>query len=79
MLGVSPVRLEVQVQPTVVIPPAVWDGFARAVQEAAHNWGLHVAIGQDAHGSLEAAKQRFWEAQHIANTNDVGRAQDSTG
>jgi hypothetical protein len=78
VIGRAPIRLEVQVQPTEVIPPAVWQGFARAVYEAAHQWGIHVAIGMDGQRSLETAFANYWEALRIAGANDVGRAQDTT-
>lgn len=75
---VSSIRLAVQVQPTETIPPQVWEMFQAAVKQAALNCGLRVGVGCD-DGSLEQAKQRYWDAMRVTGATDAGRAQDSTG
>jgi hypothetical protein len=52
------VRLNASCSPFDVIPPALYDGFKKAVMEAAKNWGLTVHFGHD-DGSIAEAQQRF--------------------
>lgn len=46
------------------IPPALWDGFKRAVLSAAGEWGLTVRFGED-DPSMAEAQQRFWQMQRV--------------
>lgn len=57
----SGITLLCTASPFQMLPPEVWQGFKRAVKEAAGYWGLQVAL-QD-HPSIQDAHLRFWEAQ----------------
>lgn len=55
--------------PFDAIPPANWEGFKLAVQQAAAGWGLKVRISE--HPSIQDAKNTFFQHCRI---HDEARA-----
>ena len=60
--------------PFQLLPPEIWEGFKKAVKEAAGYWGLQIAI-QD-HPTIQDAFLRFWQAQRtqqLAATDEAAK------
>jgi len=58
------------------IPPALWEGFKRAVQGAGTEWGLTVRVSE--HPSIQDAKNEYWKQSRI-HDEARARAEESGG
>lgn len=68
----SGITLLATASPFQALPPEIWEGFKKAVKEAAGYWGLQVALRD--HPTIQEANLRFWHAQRVMQQAAIDEA-----